>query len=98
MATSCRIRRGLLLELTQLVAHHGEGEPRGVALAGQHPGEAPGGRGAVDAAQRAQLLADQGPRRLLLLRRVELVERRAGGLVVDALAPQLRSERPTRET
>ena len=68
--------------------------PARVALARQQPRQPPGRGGVVDAAQRPQLLADQGARGLLLVGRVEVVERRAGGLVVDALAPQLLGQRP----
>ena len=48
----------------------------------------------VDPGRRAQLAAHQLAGRGLLVGRVDLVERLAGGLVVDALAAQLLGQRP----
>ena len=86
---------GSSVDRPELVADHRERQPR----AGSPCGPAcPTSRRVavvrVDAAQRPQLLADQRPGRRLLVGGVELVERRAGGLVVDALAPQLLGQGP----
>src|SRR5207342_1462076 len=61
MGPSCRI----VVDRPELVAHHRERHPRGVALAGQQARQPPGRGGGVDAAQRPQLLADQGAGGLL---------------------------------
>src|SRR3954447_2293959 len=102
MGSSCRIgcslhvvRRALVrVRCAELVAHHREGQPGGIPLARQQARESAGGGDTVDASQGSELLADQEARRLLLVGGVEVVERGAGGLVVDTLAAQLLGQSP----
>ena len=65
-----------------------------VALAREHPGEPPGLHHGLEPAHRPHLLRDQLAGAVLLVVRVDLVERGLRGLVVDALAAQLLGQGP----
>ena len=65
-----------------------------VALAGEHPGEPAGLHHGLEPGHRPHLLRDELAGAVLLVVRVDLVERGLRGLVVDALAAQLLGQGP----
>src|SRR4051794_8185156 len=80
------------------LAHDPVGEPSRVALALQHPDQAPGSDVRRQATRNGQPARDQGLSRGKLSVAVDLLDGEPGGDLVDALASQLGAERSPGQT